>query len=991
MLVTNEVRAAGQQAGSIRGVVYDKEFDVPLVGAKVAIVETHQSVVTNDEGNYVFAEVFAGVAASKYTLVFSKDGYERQVKADVIVTAGQLTEISASLSGDFTDMEEFIVQDLVDLGGPTEVGLLNLRLESPALMDSIGSELMSRAGASDAAGALRLVAGASVQNGKFAVIRGLPDRYISSQLNGVRLPSADADKRAIELDQYPSAIIESIRVSKTFTPDQQGDASGGAVDVRLRGIPDQPIFQVKAELSTNSQVRGRDDFLTYKGGGLSYWGHDDGSRDIQFDHFGSNWDGAVGVSRDDAPTDYKWSVTAGNKYEVADGVKIGGLANFFYERDSQFYDNGVKDSKWITSPGGPLVPETLQGGVRDGNFKTSLLDITRAEQSLRWGGLGVLGLETEHNQLALTYQYTHTAADVATLAEDTRGKAYYFPGYDPNDPTGVGHQQVDTAPYIRTETLEYTERTTDSLQLSGRHTLPIGDFGPDTFRFSAPELSWTLSKSSASLDQPDKRQFAGKWWGAVFHEATPFLPEHTDPASWYAYAPGANFTLGNLQRTWKTIEEDSNQVSIDLKWPFKQWTDSPGYIKVGLFDDDVHRKFNQDTFSNFNDPGAHFEGGFDDFWSADFPNENHPITPSTQDVDYRGKQHVSAWYSMADLPLNSSLDLVGGARFESTNINIVNQPEPDANWFPPVTNGGQTALHPGDADVDFSQHDVLPSIGAIYTPVEKVTLRASYSQTIARQTFKELSPIIQQEFSGGPVFIGNPDLGMSSLQNYDLRGDYAPYEGGLVSLSWFKKDIRDPIEYVQRLANDIGTYTTAANYPTGNLSGYEVELRQDLSRWTEALQGFAIGANATFINSEVRLPQEDSENFATNGFAPITSRDMTNAPDHLYNLYMTYDLAWTGTQAGLFYTVQGDTLVAGAGVSHGNFVPSIYAKEYDTLNLTLSQKVGKYVSFQFQAKNLTNSKIEEVYRDDSLASDVTHSSYTKGIDYSISLTATFAF
>ena len=637
------------------------------------------------------------------------------------------------------------------------------------------------------------------------------------------------------------------------------------------------------------------------------------------------------------------------------------------------------------------MPETFQGGVGDGNFKTALFDVTRAEQSLRYGGLGVVGLETEHNKVALTYQYSHTAADVATLAVDTRGKEYFFPGYDPNDPMGVGHQEVDTAPYIRTETLEYTERTADSLQLSGQHTLPIGEFGPDTFRFTAPELTWTLARSSADLDQPDKRQFAAKWLAPAFYPATPFLPEHTTPAQWYGYAPGANFTLGNLQRTFKTIEEDSDQYSINLKWPFKQWTDSDGYVKAGLFDDDVHRKFNQDTFSNFNDH-SHFDGGFDDPWSQHFPppEENHAITASNQDVDYRGEQEISAWYTMADLPLNSSLDLVGGARFESTKISIVNKPEPEANWFPPIPGGGQTTLNPGDADVDFSQHDVLPSIGAIYTPVEKVTLRASYSQTVARQTFKELSPIIQQEFAGGPVFIGNPDLEMSALQNYDLRGDYAPYEGGLISLSWFKKDIDKPIEYVERLAPDIGTFTSAANYPKGRLDGYEVEVRQDLSHWTEGLQGFSVGANATFIDSEVRLPQEESHNFETNGFDAISSRDMTNAPDHLYNLFLTYDLVSTGTQAGLFYTVQGDTLLAGAGVSNGNFVPSIYAKEYDTLNFTVSQKVGPYIAFQFQAKNLTNPKIEEVYRDGSLPSDVTHSSYTKGIDYSISLTANFS-
>jgi hypothetical protein len=235
--------AVQEQVGSIRGVVYDADFDAPLAAAKVTTVETGQEVTTGDQGNFVFSQVPAG----QYTLVFAKDGYVRQVKAKVVVTAGSLTEVSASLAGDFTDMEEFVVQDVLLMGAGTEAALLQLRLDSPSFMDSIGSDLMNQAGAGDAASALRLVAGASLQEGKSAVIRGLPDRYVSNQLNGVRLPSADPDKRAVELDQFPAAVIQSIQVSKTFTPDQQGDASGGAVNVVLKGIPEQSSLDVKGQ------------------------------------------------------------------------------------------------------------------------------------------------------------------------------------------------------------------------------------------------------------------------------------------------------------------------------------------------------------------------------------------------------------------------------------------------------------------------------------------------------------------------------------------------------------------------------------------------------------------------------------------------------------------------------------------------------------------------------------------------------------------------
>lgn len=955
---------AQQQAGSIRGIVRDGDLDVPLAAVEVTNVDTGQKVATTDQGNFVFPEVAPGT----YTLIFAKEGYVRQVKSDVVVLAGQLTDVDLALAGEFTDMEEFVVQDLLQLGGGTEAALLSLRLESPALMDSIGTDLMNRAGASDAAAGLRLVAGASVQDGKFAVIRGLPDRYVSSKMNGVRLPSADEDKRAVELDQFPAAVIESLQVSKTFTPDQQGDASGGAVDVRLKGIPDETVLSFRSQVSTNSEVTGRSDFLTYEGGGVGWLGQDDGGRDIQFDRLGANWDGAAGVSTGEAPIDYKWSLDAGGKQELGDGIRVGGFASLFYERDSSYTDKGRDDSYWVENAGDPLTPQ-ISGILLDENYTTALFDVTRAEESVRWGGLGTLGIESENHALNLTYLYTHVAEDVATLAEDTRGKAFFYPGNDPADPSSPGNDVPNAAPYLRSEALQYTERTTGTLQLSGHHVLPWEGFhAGESVTFRRPELSWYAARSYANLDQPDKRLFGSQ-----------FLP--VNGGLWVPYKPAQNFTLGNFQRLWKVIDEHSDQYSIDLELPFEQWSGEKGSLEFGLFQDRVERSFDQDSFSNFSDLGAQFQGDFGDFWSASFPFEDHPISSLQTDVDYEGDQDLAAWYGMLNLPVTSEFSLMTGVRFESTDIRIVNDPEADATWVPKGATAPQD-LEPGEADVSFQQDDVLPAIGLTFEATPRLTLRAAYSETVARQTFKELTPILQQEFLGGPVFVGNPELGMSALENYDLRLDYTPYEGGLLSLSWFLKDVTDPIEYVQRLASF--TFTEPRNYPDGRLSGYELELRQDLGRFHGALDGLSLGANATFIDSEVNLPQDEIDEFVRLG-TPIRSRDMTNAPEYLYNLYLNYDLDDSRTQASIFYTVQGDTLIAGAGQSLSNFVPSLYAREYGTLNLSLSRRIGKNFKLQLQAKNLTDPAIDTVYRSDFTGDDKTHTSFTKGREFSLSL------
>lgn len=976
--------------------VYDKDFEMPLAAARATIAETQETVAATDEGNYVFGQVAPGT----YTLVFSKEGYTRQVKADVVVTEGQMTEVDAWLVGEFTEMEEFVVQD-VQIGTWTEAALLDLRMESPALMDSISSELMSQAGASDAASALKLVAGASVQDGKFAVIRGLPDRYVNSQMNGVRLPTADADKRAVQLDQFPAAAIESIQVSKTFTPDQQGDASGGAVNIVLKGIPEETTFGVSGQYSWNSQVKqAGSDFLTYRGGGVNCWGIDDGGRSIQHENIGSLWEGAVGPSTGDAPTDYKWAVSGGGKIPFED-FTLGGFASFFYERDSSYYENGIDDKYWAPNPsdtflpeGTAMFPQYSQGTPSDGEFVTSLFDVTQASQEVKWGGMGVVGLETENHAFNLLYLYTRSAEDTVTIAEDRRGKEYYTrilygEEYDPADPENAGNQNPNAAPYLRTETLEYTERTTQTIQLSGRHTLPDPEFRiGGLLNFFNPEVDWVVARSSANLYQPDKRLFGARWQWDRRVEFIPQPPYYvfTPVERWYKYQPAVNANMGNFLRVWKEINEDSDQYQLNFKLPFEQWSGDEGYMKVGLFQDEVHRTYEQRSFqNNVNElPGEGVPGSPDDQISEDF---NYPLYESLYDIDYEGEQSISAWYYMADVPLNSWFNIIGGARYEQTDLNIINSPR-----YPETAKliyPGEDTLQDYDADranVTFSQADVLPSIGFVFAPFEPVTLRGSYSRTVARQTFKELSPITQMEYLGGDVFVGNPELEMSQLQNYDLRLDYTPYEGGLFSLSYFYKDVKDPIEYVQRYADF--DYTTPRNYPEGMLSGYEFEFRQQLGYFRDELEGLSIGANATLIDSEVTLPDEEVAILESVN-APMTKRDMTQTPEHLYNFFMTYDLRDWGTQLAIFYTIRGDTLVAGAGQVKSRFVPSVYETEYGTLNFSLSQRLGEIWKLKFQAKNLLNPDIETVYRSQYIGEDVTKTSYKKGMDFSISLSAEF--
>ena len=1026
LTITFSLSASAEQVGSIRGVIYDKDFDAPMPGVQILIAETDQKAETSDQGNFLLNEVPPGA----YTIVISKEGYTRQVKGDVVVSEGQMTEIEASLSGEFNEMEEFVVQD-VQIGTGTEAALLDLRMESPALMDSVSSELMSQAGASDAASALKLVAGATVQDGKYAVVRGLPDRYVNSQMNSVRLPTADADKRAVQLDQFPSAVIESIQVSKTFTPDQQGDASGGAVNIVLKGIPDEQFVKFEYGMSFNSHVVGAgSDFLTNKDGGVNFWARD--LRRPQWeklgnaDHADLPWDGSLGVSHENAPMDYKWSVSTGGKIDVYDDIKIGGFGSFFYKRDVDHHEDGIDDSMWMlnseyskgnyrlvpswsgnaTIPGQSKMGKNDPGDWDEYSWYSSLYDITESSEKVQWGTLGTVGIETDNHSVQALFMYTRDATQKVILAENTRGREtasqYYgkwakdpaLDGYKFTDPMPDGWYETGNSPARKNQSTIYTERSTTTLQLSGKHTI---DFFPEIgvkglLMFLSPEIDWTAAKSFARMYQPDKRFMEAVWY--------PDDPDTAGVDPYWTVIPTAGSSTGFIQRIWTNITEESNQHFYNLKLPFEQWDGEEGYVKFGVFYDDTWRTFEQDSFTNSNGSLRYYAG-----YNADLSDAiaGQTMQKSVYDVDYKAKQKISAYYYMVDLPVTPWLKLLGGKRFESTTLWMKNYPyNPDlaqVYYVETGTDKGISVMAASGSDltkanIDFHQKNTLPSIGFELKPFEELIIRGTYSETIARPTFKELTPVRQQEYIGADIFVGNPNLKLPFLKNYDLRLDYTPYDGGLISVSYFYKKIDNPIEYVlvEEPSREV-SFTTPLNYPEGKMTGYEFETRHQLGHFIRGLEGLGVGANATFIKSEVTVPDWEFTRFNKYGYDIAKTRPMMGAPEYLYNIFMTYDIKDFGTKIGLFYTVKGDTLVQGAGLSGykkgPNYVPDVYEKEHGTLNFSLSQQVGEDWTVKFQAKNLLDTPIRTVYRSKEVGKDVTKTSYTKGVDFSLSVGAKF--
>lgn len=264
---------AQNTTGSISGTVVDSESGETLIGVNVVLEGTLKGTATDIDGKYTLKAVEPGT----YTLVISYISFTTQRITGVEINAGESVQMDIILNPETEFLDEIVVTAEVVLDN--EAGLLKQRQKSISFSDAISAESIARSGAGDAAGAMKKVVGASVIGGKYVYVRGLGDRYSSSHLNGVELPSADPDKKSFQFDIFPSSLLENIITIKTFTPDKPGNFSGGLVDVYTKDFPEKRTFSASFSGGYNTLASGQDGYLS-TAGSTDYLAKDDGTRAV---------------------------------------------------------------------------------------------------------------------------------------------------------------------------------------------------------------------------------------------------------------------------------------------------------------------------------------------------------------------------------------------------------------------------------------------------------------------------------------------------------------------------------------------------------------------------------------------------------------------------------------------------------------------------------------------------------------------------------------
>ena len=260
------------QNGTIRGAIFDESTGEPLYGVSVLVKETSTGAVTDFDGKFEIQ-----LAPGSYTLQISYISFATVNLTEVVVESGKVNVLSdVLLKSEESELETVTVSAAAIR--TTESALMSVKRNAPNLLDGISASTFRQIGDGDAASAVKRVTGVSIEGGKYVYVRGLGDRYTKTVLNGVDIPGLDPDRNTIQMDIFPTNVIDNIVVSKSFTAELPADFTGGVVDIETKDFPEEKTFRLSLSGGVNPSMHFNKNYLTYQGGKTDWLGYDDGTR-----------------------------------------------------------------------------------------------------------------------------------------------------------------------------------------------------------------------------------------------------------------------------------------------------------------------------------------------------------------------------------------------------------------------------------------------------------------------------------------------------------------------------------------------------------------------------------------------------------------------------------------------------------------------------------------------------------------------------------------
>ncbi len=896
------------QQGFLRGKIIDAENGEELFGTTIVVKGTTNGTTADFDGNYSLP-----LNPGTYTISYSFVSYLTKEVTDIVIKSGEVTNINIDMVTDNQQLEAVVVK--AERLKDNETAMLALKQKSINSIDGISSQAFKTIGDNNLSSAMKRVTGVSVQGGKYVYVRGLGDRYTKTTLNGMNIPGLDPDRNDVQIDLFPTSILENVVVYKTFSPNLSGDFTGGLVNIETKAFPEEKYTSVSVGLSFNPDMHFNNDYLVQEGSGSDFLGFGSDDRELRFDKSTEFPDPTSNDPRLEALTrsvnpnlavqngtsfmNTNVSLAHGNQIN-RDNVTFGYNAVLNYRREQNHYDAAINQTYEINND------KAIVDLIRDKRLLGA-----RSEDEVLWSALLSGSMKTEKSSYSVNFLRIQNGSEL-NLQRIVNSSALNTPYTHDND------------------VLRYTQRQLTNVGLIGKHQV------------QKLQIGWKLAGTVSKVDEPDFRNS---------------LIDVTNPDDISLERNG-----GGINRYSRYLNEKNLNAKVDFTLPIGEKSKirfGADYLtkarEFDLFQYDI--KYEGNTVIP-NDPDWFLKP--ENVYSASTGTGSYLVNFSQIQNEFDGRINILAAYAMTELDITSKFKTIFGLRVEK------------AGMFYTGVNQNQVF----DDEQTLNDLDFLPSVNLVYKLQENMNLRASYNKTLARPSFREKSIAIIPDPISDLFFIGNINLKATNVDNFDLRWEYFFRPEEVLSVSLFYKDFTN---HIILATYDLNTdQLRPRNVPQSKVYGIELEARKKLDFFGDFFSKISVGTNISIVYSEVdrrtapvndpdpitgtpaKTEYEDRLLTAREGQAIDTKRDMVGQSPYLINGFLNYADRENGLNASLAYNVQGQTLtIRGVG-----FIPDIYTNPFHSLNFNISKTIGveQKSSVSFGIDNILNDDNELVYK-----------------------------
>jgi hypothetical protein len=920
------------QNGYIRGTVFDEATGESLPGVQIIVVGTSTGTLSDLDGKFNIS-----IQPGTHNISLSYVSYETLKIEGLVVESGEVNLLDNIFMSE-TALELGEVTITAQAVRNTENALFTIKRKSANVIDGISSANFKKIGDSDAASSMKRVTGVSVEGGKYVYVRGLGDRYTKTILNGVDIPGLDPDRNSLQMDLFPTNIIDNIIVHKSFSADLPADFTGGVIDINTKDFPEDRIGSISASVGYNPDMHFRSDFLTYNGSATDFLGFDDGKRKIpaddteyipsfvdalgnenaaqRFRQILEGFDDQMGGFETMSFMDYSLGFSIGNQ-KPKEKVTLGYNFSISYKNETELF----RDSEYGTYG-------IIQG--QPDNFEMESREFQRGDygvNSVLLSGLAGFAVKTLNSKYRITLMHLQNG-------ESTAG-TFDYEGKDQGSVFNAVQYNLD-----------YNQRSLTNILLAGDHK----------FNDAKWEVEWKVSPTLARMDDPDVR-------------FTRYEP--TEGGGWLI-----GTEVGFPERIWRDLDEINLAGIVHVTHEFDIRARKSN-VKFGGAYTYKDRDYNIMNYGIVPKSVPLTGNPNELFWEENlWPRMGDDNEGTTYDArfipnnpnKYNSYISYAAAYASTDLWLFNKFKAILGLRLEQYT-----------QWY---TGTDQLQEEVLDNEKVLDELGLFPSVNFVYTISDNQNIRLSYSKTIARPSFKELSyaeiydPITGRTFIGGlhddvinngEIVYWDGNLITTDIHNFDLRWELYQERGQMFSLSAFYKRFLNPIEIVQ-FSQQPGAFQPR-NVGDGKVLGAEAEVRFNFGTFTPTLENFKILFNFTITESRIKMSttellwRTDPDNLRT-GQTVDEYREMAGQSPYIINGGFTYDGGqtgfWRGFEAGIFYNMQSTTLTF-IGI---NDRPDIYTKPFHSMNFNTSKKFGQddRMRLALRIENILNDDIEIVYQ-----------------------------